>query len=115
MSIQIYKTNFADETTGKAALVAAGVWAEVTEEGVTQMVYTNGTQAVVNIGKVVDESQTTDPDNPVYYPGWCYDIMTTDTLDFGSNEVYPTNPAHGFLGWPVTAEVPPAPPVEEEE
>jgi len=50
MSIQIYKTNFADETTGKAALVAAGVWAEVTEEGVTQMVYTNGTQAVVNIG-----------------------------------------------------------------
>jgi len=83
MSIQIYKTNFADEAVGKAALVAAGVWAEVTEEGVTQMVYTNGTQAVVNIGKVIDESKTTDPDNPVYYPGWCYDIMTTDTLDFG--------------------------------
>ena len=115
MSIQIYKTNFADEAVGKAALVAAGVWAEVTEEGVTQMVYTNGTQAVVNIGKVIDESKTTDPDNPVYYPGWCYDIMTTDTLDFGSNEVYPTNPVHGFLGWPVTAEVEPTPPVEEEE
>ena len=40
--------------------------------------------------------------------------MTTDTLDFGSNEVYPTNPAHGFLGWPVTAEVEPTPPVESE-
>ena len=41
--------------------------------------------------------------------------MTTATLDFGSNEVYPTNPVHGFLGWPIATEVPPTPPAEEEE
>jgi hypothetical protein len=120
MDLKIYKTNFADEAVGKAALVAAGVWAEVTEEGVTQMVYTNGTKAVVNIGKVVKTPGTYDPDGkeitpPVYYPGWCYDIMSSDTLDFGSSEVYPTAPAHGFLGWPITAEVEPTPPEEEEE
>jgi len=43
--------------------------------------------------------------------------MSTDTIDFGANEVYPgDNAAHSFFGWPRNAEVPPpAPPVDEEE
>jgi len=118
----IYKTNFLTEAEGKQALITKGVWEEVTEEGVTQMVYINGTRAVVNIGKIVKTPGTYGPDGheitpPVYYDGWAYDIMSTDTIDFGANEVYPgDSAAHSFFGWPRNAEVPPpSPPVEEEE
>jgi hypothetical protein len=118
----IYKTNFNTEQEGKDALIAKEVWQEVTEEGVTQMVYINGTRAVVNIGKIVKTPGTYGPDGqeitpPVYYDGWAYDIMSTDVIDFGDNEVYPgDNSAHSFFGWPRGAEVPkPTPPVEVEE
>ncbi len=118
----IYKTNFLTEAEGKQALITKGVWEEVTEEGVTQMVYINGTRAVVNIGKIVKTPGTYGPDGheitpPVYYDGWAYDVMSTEVIDFGANEVYPGDEAaHSFFGWPRNAEVPPpAPPVEEEE
>ncbi len=117
--MNIYKTVFDTEQQGKDVLIQKDVWVEVTEEGVTSMQYINGTKAVVNIGKVVKTPGTYDPDGkeitpPVYYPGWAYDIMSTDDLDFGSNEVYPgDDSAHQFYGFPRNAEVPP-PPVEEE-
>jgi len=117
--MNIYKTVFDTEQQGKDVLIQKDVWAEVTEEGVTSMQYINGTKAVVNIGKVVEIPGTYDPDGkeitpPVYYPGWAYDIMSIDDLDFGSNEVYPGDAsAHQFYGFPRNAEVPP--PIEEEE
>ena len=106
----IYKTNFTTEQVGKETLIAKGVWQEVTEEGVTSMQYINGTQAVVNIGKIVDPSSI-DPENPdapvIYYDGWAYDIMSSDTLDFGTDEVYPAElSAHSFAGYPRNSEVP---------
>jgi len=117
----IYKTNFNTEQEGKDALIAKEVWQEVTEEGVTQMVYINGTRSVVNIGKIVKIPGTYGPDGheitpPVYYDGWAYDIMSEDVIDFGENEVYPgDSAAHSFFGWPRGAEVPkPTPPIEEE-
>ena len=117
----IYKTNFNTEQEGKDALIAKEVWQEVTEEGVTQMVYINGTRSVVNIGKIVETPGTYGPDGheitpPVYYNGWAYDIMSEDVIDFGENEVYPgDSAAHSFFGWPRGAEVPkPTPPIEEE-
>ena len=117
----IYKTNFNTEQEGKDALIAKEVWQEVTEEGVTQMVYINGTRSVVNIGKIVETPGTYGPDGheitpPVYYDGWAYDIMSADVIDFGENEVYPgDSAAHSFFGWPRGAEVPkPIPPIEEE-
>ena len=117
----IYKTNFNTEQEGKDALIAKEVWQEVTEEGVTQMVYINGTRSVVNIGKIVETPGTYGPDGheitpPVYYDGWAYDIMSEDVIDFGENEVYPgDSAAHSFFGWPRGAEVPkPTPPIEEE-
>tara|TARA_A100000172_G_C3031726_1_gene106952 strand:- start:961 stop:1311 length:351 start_codon:yes stop_codon:yes gene_type:complete len=102
----IYKIVYDTEALGKQALIDKGVWEEVTEEGVTTMNYLGGTQAVVNIGKVVetpavvdDEGNITTP--AVYYPGWAYDIMTTQSVDFASNLVLPgDNAAHAFLGWP---------------
>ena len=111
--MNIYKTVFDTELQGKNYLIAQGVWAEVTDEGVTSMQYINGTAAVVNIGKIVEIPATYDADGneltpPVYYDGWAYDIMSSDTLDFGTYEVYPAEEsAHSFLGWAVSAEVPP--------
>jgi len=107
--MHIYKLVFDTEQQGKQVLIDNNVWEEVIEEGVTSMRYINGTKAVVNIGKVIDPAKTTDPENPVYYPGWAYDIMSTDDLDFSSNEVYPGDAsAHQFYGFPRNAEVPPA-------
>jgi len=109
----IYKTNFSTEAKGKTQLVSKGVWQEVTDdEGVKSMQYINGTQAVVNIGKVVKTPATYDEDGneltpPIYYDGWAYDIMSTATLDFGTNEVYPGDESvHSFAGYPRNAEVP---------
>ena len=111
--MNIYKTVFDTEQHGKDILISKGVWEEVTEEGVTTMQFTNGTAAVANIGKVVETPGTYDPDGheitpPVYYPGWAYDVMSIDLLDFGAYEVYPGGAsAHSFMGWARGAEVPP--------
>ena len=111
--MQIYKTVFDTEQQGKDILISKGVWEEVTEEGVTTMQFTNGTAAVVNIGKVVEIPGTYGPDGqeitpPVYYPGWAYDVMSSALLDFGTYEVFPADAAaHSFMGWPRGAEVPP--------
>ena len=110
--MQIYKTVFDTEQQGKDILISKGVWEEVTEEGVTSMQYINGTQAVVNIGKVVEIPATYDDEGneltpAVYYDGWAYDVMTTDTLDMGAFEVYPAdNAVHSFFGYPRGEEVP---------
>ena len=117
----IYKTVFDSQVEGKVELINKGVWTEVTEEGVTTMQNINGTKGVVYIGQVVEIPGTYGPDGheitpPVYYPGVAYDIMSTDIIDFGANEVYPGDAAaHSFLGWPRGAEVPPVVNSEEEE
>jgi len=119
--MNIYKTVFDTEQQGKDILIQKGVWEEVTEEGVKSMRYINGTKAVVNIGKVVEVPATYDKKGRVIkpaieYPGWAYDIMTTDTLDFGDKEVYPGDTsAHQFYGYPRGAEVPKEDIAEEEE
>ena len=110
--MDIYKTVFDNELQGKNYLIAQGVWTEVTEEGITSMQFTNGTAAVVYIGKVVEFPATYDDEGneltpPIYYPGVAYDIMSSDILDFGTYEVYPADKAaHSFLGWARDAEVP---------
>ncbi len=118
----IYKTVFDNELEGKVWLERENVWKEVTEEGVTTMQYTNGTQAVVNVGKVIKTPGTYGPDGQeiaptVYYPGWAYDIMTPAVIDFGQYEVYPgDSSAHSFSGWPRnTDDLEPNPPINNEE
>jgi len=118
----IYKTVFDNELEGKVWLEREGVWKEVTEEGVTTMQYTNGTQSVVNIGKIIEIKPTCDSDGnlitpAVYYPGWAYDIMTTDVIDFGQYQVFPGDKsASQFYGWPRnTDNLVPDPPVNNEE
>ena len=112
METYIYKTVFTTELEGKIILENKGVWEEVNEEGGAVLNYINGTEAVVSIGEVVKTPGTYAPDGtmitpPVYYPGFAYDIMSTDVIDFGSNEVYPGDlSAHSFFGWPRNSEVP---------
>ena len=103
--MNIYKLQYTDKATGDADLLSKGTYEVVTDEGVTQDVYKNGTQAIVYIGKIVEIPATIDSEGeesvaPVYYDGVFYDIMTTEEYDFGDNEVSPTNTtfAHSFLG-----------------
>tara|TARA_B100000780_G_C21092009_1_gene440139 strand:+ start:612 stop:932 length:321 start_codon:yes stop_codon:yes gene_type:complete len=101
--MQIYKTNFPTEQQGKDYLLNLGVIVE--QDG--EIVFAPTTAAVVYIGKIVDPTKTTDPDNPIYYSGFAIDVMSSETLDFGTFEVFPADKAaHSFYGWARDAEVP---------
>jgi len=103
--MNIYKLQYNTKAEGDADLLAKGTYEVITEEGVTQDVYRNGTQAIVYLGKIVEipaiiDSEGDESVAAVYYDGVFYDIMTTEEYDFGDNEVSPTNTtfAHTFLG-----------------
>jgi len=98
--MHIYKLVFDTEQQGKQVLIDNNVWEEVTEEGVTTMQYINGTKGVVNIGKVINPQATTDPEHPIYYPGYAYDVISTDELELEQYRVYPNGTAaHQFYGY----------------
>ena len=98
--MHIYKLVFDTEQQGKQVLIDNNVWEEVTEEGVTTLRYINGTKGVVNIGKVINPQATTDPEHPVYYPGYAYDVISTDELELEQYRVYPNGKAaHMFYGY----------------
>lgn len=98
--MHIYKLVFDTEQQGKQVLIDNNVWEEITIEGVTTMQYINGTKGVVNIGKVINPQATTDPEHPIYYPGWAYDVMSTDELELEQYRVYPNgSAAHMFYGY----------------
>jgi hypothetical protein len=101
--MEIYKLNYLDKETAIADLLAKGVYNEVTFEEVTSLVYGKGIHAVVEIGKIVLTNGIYDADfkeisAPVYADGYAFDIMSDTTIDFGSNEIFPNNPIHGFAG-----------------
>ena len=106
--MRIYKTVFPTEQEGKDYLFSIGVLVE--DDGVIR--FSENTASVVNIGKVVEIPATYDADGneltpPIYYPGWAYDIMSSDLLDFGTYEVFPApNEVHSFMGWAKDSEVP---------
>jgi hypothetical protein len=98
--MHIYKLVFDTEQQGKQVLIDSNVWEEVTDEGVTTMRYINGTKGVVNIGKVINPQATTDPEHPIYYPGYAYDVISTDELELEQYRVYPNgSAAHMFYGY----------------
>ena len=102
--MNIYKAVFDTKEQGTTYLFSIGVLIEQEEENV----FAPTTAAVVYIGKVIDKDKTTDPENPVFYPGFAIDVMSSETLDFGEYAVYPADKsAHSFYGYPKDAEVPP--------
>lgn len=103
--MNIYKLQYTDKAEGDADLLSKGTYEII--EG--EQVYTNGTQAIVFLNKIVEIPGTYDPDGkeitpPVYYPGVFYDLMTTEEFDFGINEIFPTDCVHSFLGYEKNAE-----------
>ena len=98
--MHIYKLVFDTEQQGKQILIDNNVWEEVTEQGVTTLQYINGTKGVVNCGKIINKQATTDPEHPIYYPGYAYDVMSTDELDLEQYRVYPNgSAAYMFYGY----------------
>ncbi len=81
--MHIYKLVFDTEQQGKQVLIDSNVWEEVTIEGVTLMRYINGTKGVVYIGKVINPQATTDPEHPICYPGYAFDVIHSDELGVG--------------------------------
>ena len=106
--MKIYKANFDTKEQGTEYLLNIGVLVE--QEG--ENVFASTTAAVVYIGKVVKIPATYDAEGniitpAVYYDGYAIDVMSSETLDFGSYAVFPKDVAHSFYGYPKDAEVPP--------
>ena len=103
--MNIYKLQYNDKAQGDADLVSKGAW-KVSEEN--EYVYTNGTQAIVYIGQIVEIPATyngeTELTPPIYYDGVFYDLMTTELYDFGVNEIFPKECVHSFLGYNTNAD-----------
>ena len=102
--MNIYKLQYDTKAEGDADLLAKGTYELITEEGVTQEVYRNGTQAIVFLNKIVEIPATYDDEGgelnaPVYYDGVFYDLMTTEEIDFGVHELFPVDCVHSFLGY----------------
>ena len=98
--MEIYKLNYTDKETAIADLIAKGVYVETEDE----LVYANGTQAVVDIGQIVKVPGEYDEQGnviiePIYFDGVFYDVMTTEVIDFGTNEVFPIDCVHSFAGY----------------
>jgi hypothetical protein len=103
--MKIYKLNYLDKETAIADLLAKGVYVEI--EG--ELSYINGTQAVVDVGKIVKVEGTYDEQGnvivePIYYDGVFYDVMTTNIIDFGINEIFPVDCVHSFAGYAQNAD-----------
>ncbi len=110
--MNIYKAVFDTKEQGTTYLLSIGVLIEDVEQE-EDIVFAPTTAAVVYIGKVVKIPATYDDEGniitpAVYYPGFAIDVMSSETLDFGSYAVYPADKsAHSFYGYPKDAEVPP--------
>jgi len=78
--MNIYKLTFQDKEEAELTLMALNVID-------SNFNYINGTQAVVYLG-ILDELNAQ----------YCVDLMTSETINFGSNEIVPLNPMHIFAG-----------------
>ena len=97
--MNIYKLNYSDKDFAIADLIAKGVYTE-------ELLYGQGIQAVVEIGKIVLESGTYDEDfneltAPIYADGYHLDVMSEQVIDFGINEIQVNNPKHNFAGYEI--------------
>ena len=102
--MNIYKLNYTDKETAVTDLIAKGVYVE-TEDG---LVYGQGIQAVVEIGKIVKVEGTYDEDfnvitAPIYYDGYAYDVMSEQDIVFES-EIFPVDCKHSFAGYAQNAD-----------
>jgi hypothetical protein len=87
----IYKLKYNDRATAITDLIAKDV-IDIEENN------TSITQAVVEIGLIVDV-QGTETTPATYIDGYHFDVMVTQSIDFGTARVTPNNVKHAFLGF----------------
>jgi len=99
--MNIAKLKYENKETAIADLLAKGVYIE-TEEG---LVYGQGIQAVVEVGKVIQTQGTYDDviTEPIYYDGYAYDVMSEQDIYFES-EIFPVDCVHSFAGYAQNAD-----------
>jgi hypothetical protein len=107
----IFKLTYSDKESAIADLKAKNILIEFDGiDGEKHEAYGQGVQAVVEIGlimvtpPVMDGMEIVTP--PVYADGYYYDVMSSETYDFGSNLVEPKNPKHAFAGHSIKEEFP---------
>lgn len=98
--MNIYKLIFADKYEALGVLLSKGVYVEQVTGDNSSLIYGEGVQAVVELGVFYDNQEP-----PIPLPGYCYDIMCEQDIDFGSYIVVPLNPKHAFAGYPINDEV----------
>ena len=81
--MRIYKLEYKDKETAVKDLISKKVIEIIDDE----IVYINGTQALVDVSSFYD--------SPLY----ACDIMSSADIDFGIAEVFPENPVHMFAGY----------------
>ncbi len=102
-----YKLKYTDENEALTDLMDKGIIQDrryEDEEGnivVRRTPYTDITEAVVYIGKIVDVPATFDEEGEVltdatFLDGYHVDVMLNEVVDFGTNEINPTSPSHTF-------------------
>ena len=107
----IFKLTYSDKESAIADLKAKNILIEFDGiDGEKHEAYGQGVQAVVDIGLIIvtppvmDGMEIVTP--PVYAEGYHYDVMSSETYDFGSNLVEPKNPKHAFAGHSIKEEFP---------
>jgi hypothetical protein len=110
--MNIFKLSYTDKAAAVADLKAKNILIEVDGmDGEKHEAYGNGVQAVVEIGLIMIEPPVMDGMEivtpPVYAEGYHYDVMSTETYDFGANLVEPKNPKHAFAGHSIKEEYTP--------
>ena len=101
--MKISKLNYTDKETAIKDFLNKGVYIEVENiDKEKSLVYGNGIQAIVEIGKIVLINGVYDADfneitAPVYADGYAYDVMSDVEYNFES-EIFPNNPKHNFAG-----------------
>ena len=102
-----YKLKYTDENEALTDLMDKGVIQDrkyEDEDGnvvLKRTPYTDITEAVVYIGKIVDVPATFDEEGEVltdatFLEGYHVDVMLNEAVDFGENEVVTNNPRHTF-------------------
>lgn len=104
--MEIYKLNYTDKETAVTDLLAKGVYVKIEEE----IVYGQGVQAVVEIGKIIEipgiyDEQGNVITEPIYYDGYAYDVMCEQEIVFES-EIFPVDCKHSFMGYAQDADGP---------
>jgi len=91
----IYKLKYSDKQNAVKDLKSKGVFKDAS------LILSEGTHAVVFIGKIVLEEAVYEDDemvvSPVYEDGYFVDVMSDNKIDFDS-VVYPEKLAHKFAG-----------------